>query len=67
MDHIIVVWDRFGRSLRFCHLEFDKEAISDGFMAHSRVFRGETQSKTFYQMIQKKTILDLSNPTRYTY
>ena len=22
--------DRFGRSLRFCHLEFIKEAISDG-------------------------------------
>ena len=22
----------------FCHLEFVKEAISDGFMAHSRVF-----------------------------
>ncbi len=21
--------DRFGRSLRFCHLEFDKEAIYD--------------------------------------
>ncbi len=21
--------DRFGRSLQFCHLEFDKEAISD--------------------------------------
>ncbi len=30
---------RFGRSLRFNHLEFDKEAISDVFMAH-RVFRG---------------------------
>ncbi len=28
---------RFGRS----HLEFDKEAISDGFMAHFRVFRGK--------------------------
>ncbi len=23
--------DRFGRFLRFYHLEFDKEAISDGF------------------------------------
>ena len=22
--------DRFGRSLQFCYLEFDKEAISDG-------------------------------------
>ncbi len=31
--------DRFGRSLGFCHPEVDKEAISDGFMAHSRVFR----------------------------
>ena len=29
--------DRFGRSLRFCHLEFDMEAISDGFMVHIRV------------------------------
>ena len=32
--------DRFGRSLRFSHLEFDKEAISEYFMAHSRVHRG---------------------------
>ena len=24
-----LIVDRFGRSLRFCHLEFDKEAISD--------------------------------------
>ena len=30
---------RFGRSLRFNHLKFDKEAIFDGFMAHCRVFR----------------------------
>ena len=22
--------DRFGSSLRFCHIEFDKEVISDG-------------------------------------
>ncbi len=30
-DHISHVCDdRFGRSLRFCHLEFDKEAIYDG-------------------------------------
>ena len=25
---------RFGRSLQFCNLEFDKEAISDGFIVH---------------------------------
>ena len=25
--------DRFGRSFRFCHPEFDKEAISDGMIA----------------------------------
>ena len=25
--------DRFGRSLRVCQLEFDKEAISDGYMS----------------------------------
>ena len=31
--------DRFGRSLRFCYLKFDKEANSDDFMAHSRVSR----------------------------
>ncbi len=31
---------RFGRSLQFFHLEFYKEAISDGFMDHSRVLRG---------------------------
>ena len=28
---ISVVVDRFGRSLRFCHLEFDEEAIYDTF------------------------------------
>ncbi len=33
--------NRFGCSLQFCHLEYDEEAISDGYMAHSRVFRGE--------------------------
>ena len=32
---------RFRRSLRFRHLEFDKEVISDGFMAQFRVFREE--------------------------
>ncbi len=32
--------DRTGRFLRYCHLKFDKEVISDGFKAHSRVFRG---------------------------
>ncbi len=31
---------RFERSIRFCHLEFDKKGISDDFMAHVRVFRG---------------------------
>ena len=31
--------NRNERSLRFCNLEFDEEAISDGFMAHSRVLR----------------------------
>ncbi len=31
---------RFGSSLRFCHLEFYKKAISYGFMADSRVFLG---------------------------
>ena len=30
--------DRFGSSLQFCHLEFDKKAIADDFMAHTRVF-----------------------------
>ena len=32
--------DRFGRSLRFCHLELDKEATSDGCMSHFRVLGG---------------------------
>ena len=32
--------DRFGRSSRFFHLEFVEKAISEGFMAHSRAFRG---------------------------
>ena len=30
--------DQFGRSLQFCHLEFDKKAISGGFMEHFHVF-----------------------------
>ncbi len=30
---------QFGRALRFCCLEFDKEVISDSFMAYSRIFR----------------------------
>ena len=32
--------DRFGRSLQRCHLEYDKEAIFDDFMPHSRNFNG---------------------------
>ena len=28
----------FGRSLRFCFLEFNEEAIYDGVMAHFRDF-----------------------------
>ncbi len=36
--HISVIVGRFGRSLWFCHLELENEAISDGFMAHSRIF-----------------------------
>ncbi len=31
--------DRYGRSLQFCHLEFDKEAFSDDCIAHSGVLR----------------------------
>ena len=30
--------DRFERFLQFWHLKFDKESISNGFMAHSRIF-----------------------------
>ena len=32
--------DRFGRSLRFCNIEFETKAISVGYMAHSRVLGG---------------------------
>ena len=32
--------DRFGLSLWSCHQEFDKEAIFDGFNAHSLFVRG---------------------------
>ncbi len=32
--------DRFGRSLRFCNLEFDEETIFYGFKAHFRVYSG---------------------------
>ncbi len=28
VDHVSVIVDRFEHSLRFCHLEFHKEAIS---------------------------------------
>ncbi len=40
IGHASLFVDRFRRSLRFCHGEFDKEAISDGFMAHYRVLGG---------------------------
>ena len=30
---------QFGRSLQFCRVEFDKEEISDDFMAYPRDFR----------------------------
>ena len=32
--------DKFGHSIRFCQIEFYKEAIYEGLMAHSCVFRG---------------------------
>ncbi len=41
---------RFGHSLRFYNLEFDEKAISDGFMAHSRVFRGFWISRNFREL-----------------
>ncbi len=31
--------DQFGRYLRFCHLEFDKEAISDGCRSENARYR----------------------------
>ncbi len=31
--------DRFGRSLRFCHQEFYKEAISDGCRSENARYR----------------------------
>ncbi len=36
--------DQFGSSLLFWNIEFDKEAISDGFVAHFRVFRDGFES-----------------------
>ena len=39
ISHLFIY--QFGRSLQFWHLEFEKEAISDGIMAHSFVFRWE--------------------------
>ncbi len=48
--------DRFGRSLWFCHLEFDKEAISNDFMAHFHVFRGGVE---FYSPNLRKLWIDL--------
>ena len=43
----LLVVVRFGRSLRFYQIEFNKEAISNVFMAHYRVFRvmGEVDFK----------------------
>ncbi len=35
-----LIVDRFGSSLRFCHLELDKEAFYDGYLVHSRVLGG---------------------------
>ena len=42
-NHISVVVDRFERSSRFCHIKFDKEAISDG----SRSVNGRYQGQRF--------------------
>ena len=39
--------DRFGRSLRFCHLDIDEEAISDGFIAHYLDFKGDRKGAEF--------------------
>ena len=47
LSHGTLSVDRFGRSLRFCNLEFDVEAIFDGFMAHFRVFRGSFEFEVF--------------------
>ena len=41
LGHISVLGDRFGRSLRFYHLEFDEKAIFDFFSWHIPVFYGE--------------------------
>ena len=48
--HISVVVDRFGRSLLFCYLDFDTEAISDGFMANYRVSRGGMNFSYFIEL-----------------
>ncbi len=60
---------RLGHFLRFCHLEYNDEVLSDGFMEHSRVFRGggwifselECWAYFFDEIINlKKKSLDLS-------
>ncbi len=43
LGHISIVRGSIWTFLKFCHLEFDKEDIADGFMAHSRVFRGRCE------------------------
>ena len=42
---------RFVHYLRVCHLEFDKEAISDGFMAHFCVFMGCVVSMVLMDLV----------------
>ncbi len=54
--------DRFGRSLRFCHQEFDQEAISDDFMEHSRVLWACVVLKDLVSLLYNKsfTAVDLT-------
>ena len=39
VDHAPLFVDRFRRSLRFCYLEFNKEAISDGCRSGNARYR----------------------------
>ncbi len=46
-------------SLRFCHLEFDKEAISDILVEHSLVFRGGGVEFKYFRELSYVVLMDL--------
>ena len=60
LGHISIVVDRLGRSLRLCHLEFDKETIADGSRGKMAEIRGVFWiSSDFSELRDSVVLVDL--------